>query len=60
MKQYRLTFQALNDTSGQVGVAYRVGSIPVSYFVDPNGIIRDIFVGGMTKGTINVRMAKAR
>lgn len=60
MRQYGLTFQALNDTSGQVASAYRVGTIPVSFFVDPQGIVRDSVVGGMTKGIISAKMAKAR
>lgn len=60
MGRYNLTFQGLNDTSGQVASSYRVGTIPVSYFVDPQGIVRDSVVGGMTKGIINAKMAKAR
>ena len=60
MSRYSLSFQALNDTSGQISTAYRVGSIPVSYFVDPQGIVRDTVVGGMTKGIIAAKMAKGR
>jgi peroxiredoxin len=60
MGQYRLTFQALNDTSGQVSSAYRVNGIPASFFVDAQGIIRDTVVGGMTKGIIAAKVAKLR
>ncbi len=60
MVQYRLTFQALNDTSGQVSAAYRVNGIPASFFVDAKGIIRDSVVGGMTKGIIAGKVARLR
>jgi len=60
MQKYGLTFQALNDDSNQVGAAYRVSGIPTSYFVDPRGVIRDIYVGPMTKGIIAAKMTKAR
>jgi peroxiredoxin len=60
MGQYRLTFQALNDTSGQVSSAYRVGGIPESFFVDARGIVRDTVIGGMTKGIIAAKVAKLR
>ena len=60
MGQYRLTFQALNDTSGQVSSAYRVNGIPASFFVDAQGVIRDTVVGGMTKGIIADKVAKLR
>ncbi len=60
MGQYRLTFQALNDTSGQVSSAYRVNGIPASFFVDTQGVIRDTVIGGMTKGIIAAKLAKLR
>lgn len=60
MQKNKLTFKALNDDSGQVAAAYRVNGIPVSYFVDPRGVIRDTYVGAMTKGIIAAKMAKAR
>ena len=58
MQKNKLTFQALNDTSGQVASAYRIGGIPASYFVDPQGVIRDTVVGGMTKGIVAAKMAR--
>jgi peroxiredoxin len=60
MRQYRLTFQALNDTSGQVSSAYRVGGIPESFFVDAQGVVRDTVIGGMTKGIIAAKVARLR
>ena len=60
MQSNKLTFQALNDTAGQIGSSYRVGGIPASYFIDPQGIVRDTYVGGMTKGIIQAKVAKAR
>lgn len=60
MSQNRLTFQALNDTSGQVSSAYRVNGIPASFFVDAKGVIRDTVVGGMTKLIVAAKVARLR
>jgi peroxiredoxin len=60
MQKNRLSFQALNDTSGQVGAAYRVDGIPASFFIDPQGIVRDSYVGGMTQGIIAAKIAKTK
>ena len=60
MQKNRLTFQAVNDAYGQIASSYRVGGIPASYFIDPQGILRDTYVGGMTKGIVSAKMAKAK
>jgi cytochrome c biogenesis protein CcmG, thiol:disulfide interchange protein DsbE len=41
-----LTFPILLDTTGQVTTAYQVRSLPTSFFVDRDGIIREIVIGG--------------
>lgn len=41
-----LTFSILLDTSGTVGRAYRVFSLPTTFFIDRQGVIREIVVGG--------------
>ena len=41
-----LTFPILLDTQGQVSSTYQVRSLPTSFFVDRDGIIREIVIGG--------------
>jgi cytochrome c biogenesis protein CcmG, thiol:disulfide interchange protein DsbE len=60
MGLYGLSFQSLNDTAGLVSTAYRVSGIPESFFVDPQGVVRDTVIGGMTKGIIAAKVAKLR
>lgn len=35
----------LLDTSGQVSNSYRVSGVPTTYFVDREGVVRDMFIG---------------
>lgn len=37
--------EVLLDEKGAIGELYRARNLPVSYFLDKNGVIRDIFVG---------------
>jgi thiol-disulfide isomerase/thioredoxin len=50
-----LTFPILLDTDGQVFAFYQVHSLPTSFFVDQNGIIREIVVGGMSEALLRTR-----
>ena len=45
MNEYELTFQALLDTEEKVNDQYEVVSIPTSFFIDEEGIIRKKIVG---------------
>lgn len=50
---YGLTFPVLLDKKDQVGgKMYQVLSIPTSYFIDSEGIIRNKFVGAMSYETM--------
>ncbi len=53
------TWTFLLDTTGKVGSMYNVSAIPTSYFVDKNGIIRAVTIGGMTGATIEAKLAQA-
>jgi len=46
-EQFHLTFPIFLDSKGQAGVTYRVRGLPSSFFIDKNGFIRKIVVGGM-------------
>ena len=41
-----LTFPILLDNTGDVSNQYQVRSLPTSYFIDPDGIIREVVIGG--------------
>lgn len=47
------------DTSGEVAANYRVTAIPTSFFIDREGIIQTVNIGGMTKRDIENRLAEA-
>lgn len=42
----KLTFPILLDQDGQVSARYQVRSLPTSFFIDPNGIIQEVVIGG--------------
>jgi peroxiredoxin len=44
-----LTFTILLDTSGKVGTLYNVAAIPMTYFIDEDGIIRETKIGAFVK-----------
>lgn len=43
-----LSLPVLVDMEGKTSTAYRVRSIPTTYFIDAEGVIRAVFVGGLT------------
>lgn len=45
-EKYNLTFPLLLDRDGSVNVLYSVSALPTSYFVDRQGVIRDMMIGG--------------
>ncbi len=46
---FGVTYPIALDTDGQVSSAYRVSTgLPVSFLVDPEGVIRDIHLGALT------------
>lgn len=48
MDYFGLTFPALLDTDASVSRAYNVSGIPVTFFIDENGIIRSKKTGAFT------------
>lgn len=49
---YGLTFPVLMDKQGEAGNLYQAFTIPTSYIIDTNGIIREKIVGPMNKETM--------
>ena len=56
---FGLSFMVLLDTKGEVALVYNVRGIPVTFFIDKDGIIRDIKFGTFSsKAEIERRLTK--
>jgi thiol-disulfide isomerase/thioredoxin len=52
----RLTFPILLDRDGSVGRQYEIRSLPTTFFVDSEGIIQDVVIGGpMAEALLKIR-----
>jgi peroxiredoxin len=52
IEQNRLTFPVLFDTGGQAAYDYQVRSLPTTFFIDQEGKVQDIIVGGPISETL--------
>jgi len=50
----------LLDTDGRVSSTYRVNGLPSSFFVDEDGVLRDIAVGPLSVSTATARLERIR
>src|SRR5436190_21544937 len=55
----KYTWDFIHDPNSDVMNRYQVTGIPSSYFIDRNGVIRAIFVGGADGPTIDTNLKKA-
>jgi len=46
VQEFNLTFPILLDTSGEVGNAYLMRALPTTFFIDREGVIQQVIVGG--------------
>lgn len=46
VKEFNLTFPILMDTSGAVGDMYHLRSLPTTFFIDRDGLIQHMIIGG--------------
>lgn len=52
-RQFDLTFPILFDRTGETSRLYEIRSMPTSFFIDSQGIIREVIVGGpMSEGLL--------
>lgn len=58
VKEFGLTFPVLIDTDKRVSYQYRVRPIPTTFFVDKEGVIRDVQIGAMDKKTLLKKLSK--
>jgi len=58
VKELKLTFPILLDTTGDVSASsYGMYSLPMSFFIDPQGVIRNIVFDAMDPGKIESYLA---
>lgn len=58
VQEFGLTMPVLLDETGNVASLYKVGPIPASYFIDRNGVLKAVQVGGMSRQTMEKRVAR--
>ncbi|MBM7691390.1 peroxiredoxin [Peribacillus deserti] len=51
-----MTFPILLDSENEVNTTYKVISIPTTYFIDSNGVIKKKILGAMTKKDMTEQM----
>ncbi|HEY5730815.1 MAG TPA: TlpA disulfide reductase family protein [Anaerolineales bacterium] len=55
--EYGLTFPILLDETGSVGTAYQLRSLPSSFFIGRDGIIKEVVIGGpMAEALLRTRV----
>jgi len=48
----------LLDSTGQTADSYQVSGIPTSFFIDRNGVVRDMQIGPITEPLLEAKLAK--
>ena len=57
VEQNELTFPILLDQGGEASRAYQLRSLPTSFFIDPEGMIREVVIGGpMSEALLSIRV----
>ena len=57
IEEYRLSFPVLLDETSEVGTTYQLRSLPSSFFIDRDGIIREVVIGGpMAEALLRTRV----
>ena len=57
VQENQLTFPILMDTTGQMAQQYELRSLPTSFFIDREGVIQEVVVGGpMAEALLRTRI----
>lgn len=56
IKEFGLTFPVPHDSREEVMELYGIGPLPSTVFIDPDGIIKDIVIGGLTLDRIETHL----
>jgi peroxiredoxin len=60
IKKLGLTFPVALDSSGQLTTNYRVVGLPTHFFIDKDGILREIRIGLMSEASMRDKLARLR
>ena len=52
VNDFKLTYSTVMDFDGDVSQAYRLPGLPVSFLIDPNGVIQRIYLNRLTEDDI--------
>ncbi|MFD2371818.1 thiol-disulfide oxidoreductase ResA [Brevibacillus sp. GCM10020057] len=58
VKQFGVTFPILMDSESQITKLYRIGPIPSTFFISPDGKVEEIFLGQMNEAMITEKVRK--
>ena len=58
LQQRGSAYPTVVDQAGKTGIAYGVGGVPETYFLDANGVIRAKFNGPMNADVLNENLQK--
>lgn len=57
LKEHEITFPILLDETGEVAAAYQLRSLPTSYFINREGVITEVVIGGpMSEALLRTRI----
>lgn len=57
LNQYNVTLPILIDETGNVSTAYKLQSLPSSYFIDRKGVVQEVIIGGpMSEALLRTRV----
>ena len=60
VKQNGYSWTFLLDSDGEASKVYRASALPTTYFVDRQGIIRDVQVGAINAALLDSKLTKIR
>jgi peroxiredoxin len=58
VKQLGVSFPILLDRQSQITKLYRIGPIPTTFFIDPDGEVKEIFIGVLNEAMLADKVAK--
>ncbi|MDF2683639.1 MAG: thiol-disulfide oxidoreductase [Brevibacillus sp.] len=58
IKQFGVNFPILLDSDSQITKLYRIGPIPTTFFISPDGDVEEIFIGQLNEAMISEKVKK--
>jgi len=58
LQQYNITYPNGIDLQQQIARAYRITGVPETFFIDENGIVRDVVIAPLTEAQLSAKIDK--